>query len=294
MGLHVYFDLNPPRAAGSAMDERPAMPDWTVLVPFFNERDLLPATVASLARQTRPFRLVLIDNGSTDGSGAVARGECERLGLDYLLLTEAAPGKVAALRTGLAHVGTRFVATCDADTLYPAHYLAEAERVLGRRGCVVAGAFFVPKEADGETIAAQGRKINGVARLLPRQCHTGGAGQAFVTVALRAAGGFDPARWNFVLEDHEIIHRVMKFGTMRYSHDLWCAPSTRERDRASIRWTLTERLTYSAAAPGMGDWFFYRFLGPRLRNRQLLSHHIRERQYQNIEGALFATTHPVF
>lgn len=294
LGAFVYFDLYPPRTERVAGHRRRLAPAWTVLVPFFNERDFLPATIASLAGQTCPFRLILVDNGSTDGSAAIARAECDRLGLDYLLLTERTPGKVAALRTGLERVHTRFVATCDADTLYPPHYLAEAERVLGEDGCVVAGAFFVAKDADADAIAAEGRKINGAARLLPRQCHTGGAGQAFVTVVLRAAGGFDPDRWNFVLEDHEIIHRVMKFGTMRYSHDLWCAPSPRERDRASIRWTLVERLAYSAAAPWIGDWFFYRFLGRRLKHRQLLSHHIRERQYQNVEGALFATTHPVF
>lgn len=290
----MYLDLYPPRIECTVRPVRRSAPAWTVLVPFFNERDFLPATIASLADQTRPFRLVLIDNGSTDGGAAIARAECDRLGLNYLLLTERTPGKVAALRTGLERVHTRFVATCDADTLYPSHYLAEAERVLGKQGCVVAGAFFVAKESDSDAIAARGRQINGAARLLPRQSHTGGAGQTFVTVVLRAAGGFDPARWNFVLEDHEIIHRVMKFGTMRYSPDLWCAPSPRERDRASIRWTLAERLAYSAAAPWAGDWFFYRFLGRRLNNRRLLSHHIRERQYQNVEGALFATTHPVF
>ncbi|CUS43831.1 hypothetical protein MGWOODY_Smn2623 [hydrothermal vent metagenome] len=75
---------------------------------------------------------------------------------------------------------------------------------------------------------------------------------------------------------------------------MWCAPSPRERDRASIRWTLVERLAYSATAPWAGDWFFYRFLGRRLRHRQLLSHHIRERRYQNMEGAIFATTNPLF
>jgi len=294
MDKRMYFNLASARTDQATSNAAASALPWTVLIPFFNERDFLSATIASLAEQTRPFRLVLVDNGSTDGSAAIARAECDRLGLDYLLLTERKPGKVAALRTGLGWVRTPFVATCDADTVYPPHYLAEAERLLGKDGCVVAGAFFVARDAMPADIAAEGRKINGAARLLPRQCHTGGAGQAFLTVALRAAGGFDPGRWNYVLEDHEVIHRVMKLGSMRYSHDLWCAPSPRERDRASIRWTLVERLAYSATAPWAGDWFFYRFLGRRLRHRQLLSHHIRERRYQNMEGAIFATTNPLF
>jgi glycosyltransferase involved in cell wall biosynthesis len=294
MDARMYFNLVSARTAQAAPVAGRSALSWTVLIPFFNERDFLADTIASLAEQTRPFRLVLVDNGSTDGGAEIARAACDRLALDYMLLTEREPGKVAALRTGLGWVRSRFVATCDADTLYPPHYLAEAERLLGEEGCVVAGAFFVTRDAMPSDIAAMGRKINSAARLLPRQCHTGGAGQVFRTTVLRAAGGFAPERWNYVLEDHEIIHRVMKFGSMRYSHDLWCVPSLRERDRASIRWTLVERLTYAATAPWAGDWFFYRFLGRRLRHRHLLSHHIRERRYQDMEGAIFATTNPVF
>ncbi|WP_204316325.1 hypothetical protein, partial [Serratia marcescens] len=68
-----------------------------------------------------------------------------------------------------------------------------------------------------------------------------------------------------------------------YSDALWCMPSPRERDRDSIRWTLFERLAYSVAAPWAGDWFFYSFLSARLRKRRLLSHNIRERQFQQTE-----------
>ncbi|NWM59996.1 glycosyltransferase, partial [Escherichia coli] len=74
--------------------------DGTVVVPFFNEREVLAGTLASLARQTVPFRLVLVDNGSSDGSGAIAEAAARRHGLDYMLVTERAPGKVAALRAG--------------------------------------------------------------------------------------------------------------------------------------------------------------------------------------------------
>lgn len=273
--MYLYADLADHPIASTA-----PTPEWTVLVPFFNERDYLAATIASIARQTRPLRLILIDNGSTDDGAATARAQCERLGLDYLLIAERRPGKVEALRTGLTWVRTPFVATCDADTLYPPHYLAEAERALSEEGCVIAGAFFVAPGATVQDIEAQGRLIRRRAALLPRQCHTGGAGQVFRTAQLRAAGGFDASRWGYVLEDHEIVHRVMKFGTMRYSSALWCTPSPRPRNRDSIRWTLFERLAYSVAAPWAGDWFFYDFLRERLERRRLHSVRIRERSYQ--------------
>jgi hypothetical protein len=78
---------------------------------------------------------------------------------------------------------------------------------------------------------------------------------------------------------------------MGYSGDLWCTPSPRERDRDSIRWTLFERLLYSAAAPAAGDWFFYTFLARRLQRRRLLSNRIRERQYQHLEGSVLVASH---
>ena len=257
--------------------------DWTILIPFFNEQDYLAATIESLAAQTRSARLILIDNGSTDASAATARATGARRPPAPLLLTARRPGKGQELQTGLAWVHTPYVATCDADTYYPSNYLEAAETLLRQDGCVVAGAYWAPADSDPAAREGPGRLILTQARALPRQCHTGGAGESFRTDALIAAGGFDPAIWGYVLEDHEIIHRLMKFGTMRYAMGLWCAPSPRKRDRVSIRWTLFERLAYSACAPRAGDWFFYRFLGPRLARRRLVSSSIREQVFQPAE-----------
>ncbi|MCP3733565.1 glycosyltransferase family 2 protein [Sphingomonas sp. RP10(2022)] len=275
-------------------------PLWTVLIPFFNERDFLAQTIASLAAQSVPLTMILVDNGSTDGSADVARAAIEAHGVDALVITETTPGKVSALRTGLGWVRTRYVATCDADTLYPPHYLAEAQRLLAHDGCVVAGAYFVDPGADQAALDAEARRILTGARLLPRQCHAGGAGQCFDVAALRAVGGFDAAIWGYILEDHEVIHRTMTQGTMLYSRDLWCMPSPRERDRASIRWTLFERLVYAATAPWAGSWFFYRFLARRLQRRRLMSVQMRERAFQTAtvpqatsERPAYASSHPV-
>src|SRR3569623_1489954 len=115
--------------------------EWTVVIPFFYERDVLGETLASLAAQTRSFKLVLVDNGSTDGSAKVAIDACVALGLDWTLLDERRPGKVFALTTGLEAVRSPLIATCDADTWYPPEYLAEAEVLLAahqHHACAVA------------------------------------------------------------------------------------------------------------------------------------------------------------
>ncbi|MBN2971131.1 glycosyltransferase family 2 protein [Roseomonas aeriglobus] len=289
----MYLDIDHLSSARRGATGPAMAADWTILLPFFNERDYLAATIASLAAQTVRFRLILIDNGSTDGSALVAEAAALAHGLDHVVLIERVPGKVAALKAGLAFARTRWTATCDADTLYPPTYLAEAARLLSRPGCVVAGAYFIAPGAGEVARGIEATAITLAGRLLPRQCHAGGAGQAFCTATLRSVGGFDPEQWNYVLEDHEVINRTMARGSMLYSRDFWCRPSARDRDRESIRWTFVERLMYVLAAPFAGDWFFHDFLGPRLRQRKLASHRIRERQFQVDEGLGFATPHPV-
>lgn len=254
-------------------------PHWTVLIPFFNERTLLNGTLASLAAQDVPFELILIDNASTDGSADIAAATCRRLGLAFTLLTDRRPGKVNALQTGVARTRTRYVATCDADTIYPTDYLRQAALLLEAAGAIAGGAYFAAPHATADDHRKASTRMARAAKLLPAQCHTGGAGQVFRTHALRQAGGFDAARWGYVLEDHEILHRIAKLGPLAYGGKLWCAPSPRERDRDSIRWTLVERILYHVTPGPARDWFFYDFLGRRLAARRLTSDRIRERQF---------------
>jgi glycosyltransferase involved in cell wall biosynthesis len=256
--------------------------EWSVLVPFVNERGHLAGTIESLAAQTEPFVLILVDNGSTDESASIGQATCQRLGLNYMLIAEPTPGKVAALAAGLRQVRTRYVATCDADTWYPAGYLAGAGRLLTQPGVVAAGAYFVQPDARRREKWLTALGVNIAARLLARQCHAGGAGQSFRTEALRHAGGFDPHRWNYVLEDHEIMHRVQRLGRMAYALTFWCAPSPRPRDRAWVKWTAFERWVYLACVAIAGGWFFEDFLAPRLASRCLTSERLRETSYQNL------------
>lgn len=277
----VFQDFTGADGLGAAIAEGDSRKrNWSVLLPFFNERDYLRDTVASLACQSETPILILIDNGSTDGSAEVAVDAVRDHGLAYVLVHERRPGKVSALAAGLPFVATPYVATCDADSWYPSHYLAAGQALLEQTGRAAAGAYFVSRRARLVERLAGAFQICLVARLFPGQCHAGGAGQLFRTAALRRAGGFDPARWNLVLEDHEVMHRLLPHGSIGYGAALWCAPAPRKRDRASVRWTVAERLCYLAWGARAGDWFFYDYLARRLAARQLSSDRLRERPFQ--------------
>ncbi|HEX7821865.1 MAG TPA: glycosyltransferase family A protein [Sphingobium sp.] len=279
--------------AASERGYRAAVPRWTVVLPFHNERDFLPISIRSLAVQSVPFRLILVDNGSTDGSGEIAMDLCRHIGLSATLLLDRRPGKVSALQAGVGEVATELVATCDADTIYPHDYLARAAALLDEGDAVAAIAATAAPEATAFDRRMAGLHIAIAARLLPQQCLNGGAGQVFRTRALRAAGGFDPALWNWVLEDHEIMARIEQRGRIAYHRDFLCMPITRPRSVSTVGWNNVERLRYHVTTPSGRMAFFHNFLGPRLRKRALTSDRLRRDAGYSKEPQELASLHPV-
>ncbi len=250
---------------------------WTFVIAYYNEADFLPATLAALAAQSVPFRLVLVDNGSSDGSDAIARGFAAP-GVEVVCLSETRPGKIHALETAMGELTTEFCAFGDADTWYPPHYLAEAQRAFDADpGTVAVMALGV--DASGQALR---RAIYAglVTKILSKQTHTGGYGQAFRTAALVEAGGFSEKLWPYVLLDHEIMQRVAKLGRVVYPFAFWAKPSPRRSDRRRVRWTLAERILYHATPFAAKDWYFYRFLGPRLKARGITHLNLRDKPWE--------------
>tara|TARA_B100000378_G_scaffold42955_2_gene32246 strand:+ start:8067 stop:8852 length:786 start_codon:yes stop_codon:yes gene_type:complete len=240
----------------------------TIVLCFYNEERWIGRTLASLAAQTdRRFSLVLVDNGSTDGSVAAVRAALSHVSdIEVRLLTEPQPGKIHALRTGTMAATGRYVATVDADTVYPPHYVATLLGLFEDRpdaSCAIA--FGLPAKGVG---GWRHSKLRLFAHALPRKCHSGGYGQTFHRTKLLDCGGFDARRWPFVLEDHEIVHRIAAAGPILYHRDLYCFPSDRRSDRSAVSWSLGERIAYKLwpAAGMMG--FFHRILASRFAARK--------------------------
>ena len=97
-------------------------PDVCVLVASYNERDNIADTLQSLARQdyAGQVRVLVIDDGSTDGSLQLARDAAARLsraGMRMAVLPMARNGgKSRALNAGLAATHEPLVVTVDGDS----------------------------------------------------------------------------------------------------------------------------------------------------------------------------------
>ena len=99
------------------MESQSARPRVSVLLPVHNEECFLGQSVESILRQTESsFELIVVDDGSTDGSRALL----ERLAATdqrIKLIHQPHKGIVAALNRGIQEVRGRYVARMDADDL---------------------------------------------------------------------------------------------------------------------------------------------------------------------------------
>ena len=115
-------------------------PPLSVVIPAFNEARRLPATLARvgehLAAQGRPHEILVVDDGSADGTADVARAG----GVDVRVLRhEPNRGKGYAVRRGmLAATGARRLMT-DADLSTPIEELDRLEAELDRGWDVAIG-----------------------------------------------------------------------------------------------------------------------------------------------------------
>ncbi|MEV6016239.1 glycosyltransferase [Streptomyces sp. NPDC051997] len=87
----------------------------SVLVPAYNEAKCIANTVNSLAASEHPLEIIVIDDGSSDGTARIVED------LDppnVRVVRQANAGKPAALNRGLANAGCDIVVMMDGDTVF--------------------------------------------------------------------------------------------------------------------------------------------------------------------------------
>jgi dolichyl-phosphate beta-glucosyltransferase len=113
-------------------------PNLSVVVPAFNEEQRLPRTLSAwqafLGAQPYASELLVVDDGSSDGTSEVAQAAGARV-----LTLPVNQGKGGAVRTGMLDASGRWLAYVDADLNVSPEHVPEALRLLEGGADVVVG-----------------------------------------------------------------------------------------------------------------------------------------------------------
>lgn len=146
-----------------------------VLVPAYNEATGIGDTLRCLAAQTDlGFRLLVVDNASTDGTADVVREFARTAPFPVEVIVEPEKGVGCAVDTGARHLiaqGVEWFARTDADCLPQPGWFAAARRAIDEGADLVCGAITARRDECGWperlAFAAQVRLAAWFGRLRP-------------------------------------------------------------------------------------------------------------------------------
>lgn len=208
-------------------------PSVTVCVPARNEADNIAGCIRSLAAQDYPdFEALVLDDGSEDGTGEIARRAAE--GAAHVRVIEGRPlepgwiGKSFACHQLSGAARGQWLLFTDADTVFAPHALREAVTLAQRRGADLLSApprllalgvweqLSVPLLTSAGAGLFAWRVIN-----RPRPAFHAAASGAFILIsreAYESIGGHGAVRGRIV-EDIELARAVKRRGLRLYLTD---------------------------------------------------------------------------
>jgi glycosyltransferase involved in cell wall biosynthesis len=181
----------------------------SVVIPLYNARDVIRETVRSVLAQTwQDFELLVVDDGSIDGSGDLIRTLDPRL--RYFRQENA--GVAAARNRGIAEAEGAAIALLDHDDLWHPVKLERQVAVLKARpevGMVITDVAHIDR--DGEPMGIVGAGYNpseDFARLFVQGYVPTPSAAMIRKKVLDAVGGFDEAFGSAGMDDHDLWPRI--------------------------------------------------------------------------------------
>ncbi len=197
---------------------RPTGSDVTVIMPAYNTVAMVDTALASIAGQTvAPHAVLVVDDGSTDGTGDRAEAWTTRLPLEVVRLRPNG-GIGLASAAGVAHVGTPLVAHLDADDAWlPDHLEVMLATFAEHGGMVTTQELAWVPGVTMRTTPARERMVPPAARQLRAIIENNFvfAGTLFQRADYARAGGYRDLRngedwdlWIRMIRDGVVVHRT--------------------------------------------------------------------------------------
>ena len=132
----------------------------SVIIPVYNGARTIEATLAGISRPAFPYEILVVDDGSTDGTGEILLSLAKSDPALRVIRQENA-GPAAARNRGLAEAAGEYIMFCDADDAFlpgmPEQAVLEAEK----RGADLLLAGFVLTEPGRESAPYTYRDLDG-------------------------------------------------------------------------------------------------------------------------------------
>ena len=199
----------------------------SAIVPTYNaERFLAQALDSALAQTFRDFEVVVVNDGSTDASAAIAGAYAARHPGMVRVIHQPNQGLCHARNTALASARGKYFALLDADDVWLPHHLADSVALLERRPDVALA------HADIERIDVQGKSLGRSARywdrmllepfsaLYLRREHVCCPTVVFRREIVERVGNFDPQFNRLGCEDRDLWLRIASVARIAFLDDV--------------------------------------------------------------------------
>jgi glycosyltransferase involved in cell wall biosynthesis len=194
-------DASGPSAAHAALID--------VVIPVHDCAATVGEAVASIQRQTvRDIRIVVVDDGSTDGTLDVVRQMAARDPRIHVI-GKANGGIVDALNLGLSVCTAPYLARHDGDDLaYPERFERQLAYLAANPECVAVGAWARLIDADGRPTGEYSAQADAVPAREPYLLHP------FLMARLAAVQAIGGYRHNLLAEDADLYWRLQEVGAL--------------------------------------------------------------------------------
>lgn len=186
----------------------------SVVVPVYNDPDGIAVTLESITNQTYPdgqYEVLIVDNGSTDGTRGVIRGYIERYPELVTLIIEDTQGRGAARNAGIEAANGSVFAFIDADMTVDETWLTSVVESFQSGNHDYMGCAVETYPPDGhETLGTRYDSVFrfDMQRIIKKSKYAGGGCLVVRRSVFDTVGLFD----NRLLEDREFGQRVYESG----------------------------------------------------------------------------------